>query len=239
VFTSEGPPPLFAMEFATGECVEPLLDAPDVIRPPEEIEHRALAAVGMLAALHTHPPDELGLSGEAANDPLAELDRWAAVMDAVESSLRPRAAELDALLRDDAPAALPARVLHGDYRLGNLLCDDGRVTAIIDWEIWSIGDPRVDLAWMTAFCSTDDLPGISAPVDGMPSASDLVDAYQGVSGSSLEDMAWFDALARFKMAAVMGHNLRRHREGRHHDPYQERLPSTILRLVDRGIECLS
>jgi len=53
----------------------------------------------------------------------------------------------------------------------------------------------------------------------------------GVAGDQL---AWFEALGRYKMAAIMGHNLRRHLEGRHHDPDQERLPETIRRLIETG-----
>jgi aminoglycoside phosphotransferase (APT) family kinase protein len=51
----------------------------------------------------------------------------------------------------------------------------------------------------------------------------------------VDDLAWFDALGRYKMAAIMGHNLRRHLEGRHHDPDQERLPDTIQRLIATGL----
>ena len=51
----------------------------------------------------------------------------------------------------------------------------------------------------------------------------------------MDDLAWFDALGRYKMAAIMGHNLRRHLEGRHHDPDQERLPDTIRRLIATGL----
>jgi aminoglycoside phosphotransferase (APT) family kinase protein len=239
VFETAGPPPLFAMERAPGEALEPLLDAPDVTRPATETARRARAAVTMLAALHRYEPAAVGLGDEAADDPLGELDRWVPVMEAIEPELRPRAAELEGALRADVPAPWPSRVLHGDFRLGNLLCDDGAVTAIIDWEIWSVGDPRADLAWMLAFCDTEDLPGISAPAAGMPTATELVAAYEEATGAAVTDLAWFDALARFKMAAVMGHNLRRHREGRHHDPYQERLPATILRLVDRGLDRLA
>ena len=52
-------------------------------------------------------------------------------------------------------------------------------------------------------------------------------------------MTWFDALGRLKMAAIMGHNLRRHREGRHHDPDQERLPATIDRLIETATALLA
>ena len=56
--------------------------------------------------------------------------------------------------------------------------------------------------------------------------------------SGLDRLEWFNALGRFKMAAIMGHNLRRHREGRHHDPGQEQLPATIARLSSPGLERL-
>ena len=52
----------------------------------------------------------------------------------------------------------------------------------------------------------------------------------------MADATWFLAFARLKMAAIMGHNLKRHREGRYHDPYQERLPPTIASMVARGLE---
>ena len=50
--------------------------------------------------------------------------------------------------------------------------------------------------------------------------------------------AWFLALGAYKMSAIMGHNLRRHREGRRHDPYQETLPPTILHLAERARDLL-
>jgi aminoglycoside phosphotransferase (APT) family kinase protein len=46
-----------------------------------------------------------------------------------------------------APSALPSAIVHGDFRLGNLLAVGNRITAVIDWEIWSIGDPHVDAGW--------------------------------------------------------------------------------------------
>ncbi len=67
----------------------------------------------------------------------------------------------------------------------------------------------------------------------LPTAEELVDTYAG-TGSAPQALDWFHALGRFKMAAIMGHNLRRHREGRHHDPDQERLPATIARLISTG-----
>ena len=78
-------------------------------------------------------------------------------------------------------------------------------------------------------------PASVARCPGCPSADELVAAY-AADGRPVDDLAWFDALGRYKMAAIMGHNLRRHLEGRHHDPDQERLPDTIRRLIETGLE---
>lgn len=109
---------------------------------------------------------------------------------------------------------------------------------MIDWEIWSVGDPRADLGWFLVYTDAEFLPGIATAVDGLPDAAALLAEYEAALGSPVADQRWFDALARYKMAAIMGHNLKRHREGRYHDAFQERLPPSILALVEQGIELL-
>jgi aminoglycoside phosphotransferase (APT) family kinase protein len=229
-------PNLFAMDLVSGQSAEPVLDGPDL--PPAETESRALDAARMLAALHAAPIDPLTLEDEPILDLSDELARWRRTMEAVPEELRPHADRLHDLLNRTVPNSVQPGILHGDYRLGNTLCGDGRVRAVIDWEIWSLGDPRVDLGWFRMFCTEDNFPEVATPAPGMPSADRLLKAYEDGIGSKVIDMAWFDALAGYKMAAIMGHNLRRHREGRHHDPYQETLVPTILRLVDWGLEVL-
>jgi hypothetical protein len=77
---------------------------------------------------------------------------------------------------------------------------------------------------------------VGRDVPGLPTEHELTE--RGTGGPARPAQAWFDALGRFKMAAIMGHNLRRHREGRHHDPAQEQLPATIARLVETGLQRL-
>ncbi len=120
--------------------------------------------------------------------------------------------------------------MHGDYRLGNIISTGLEPAAVIDWEIWSVGDPRVELGWFLVFADGTNFPGVGREVPGLPSEDELVELY----GRPVDDLAWFNALGRFKMAAIMGHNLRRHREGRHVDPDQERLPETIITLIRTG-----
>jgi len=229
-------PPLFAMSWVEGEAVEPVLD--DVDLPAELTEVRALGASRMLAALHDISPALVNIDeAEPVLSIADDLDRWSKTMNAIDPDLRPRAGELREELLGRLPTQITPSIVHGDYRLGNILCSGPDLRGLIDWEIWSIGDPRIDLGWFMVFTSPEHFPGASYPAPGMPTEQALLHEYEAVRGP-IEEWPWFSAFGRFKMAAIMGHNLKRHREGRHHDPYQETLPPTILSLVDQGLEIL-
>jgi aminoglycoside phosphotransferase (APT) family kinase protein len=232
VATDEGEPAWFAMELVGGDSLEPVLDDPAV--EPALAAARMLRAAELLPALHDVPLDKVPVDAPPLS-PVDELDRWARTMAAVPVDLVPGAERLHRLLAGSVPAAVTPTLVHGDYRLGNLICRDTEPAALIDWEIWSVGDPRVELGWFLVFADGANFPGVGREVAGLPGADELVAAY-AADGRRVDDLAWFDALGRYKMAAIMGHNLRRHLEGRHHDPDQEQLPDTIRRLVETGLE---
>ncbi|GAB3890841.1 phosphotransferase family protein [Kibdelosporangium lantanae] len=218
----------FAMEFAEGEAVEPVLDNHTL--PPDVARTRMLEAAHLLRRLHDTDP----VPDEPPATATTELERWSRTMHAVPAELRPGAEELLELLAADVPADLPPVLVHGDFRLGNVLFAGDRATAVVDWEIWSTGDPRTDLGWFLLFADHRNFPVIGTAVPGLPSEAELLATY----GDPVPDMAWFRALGRMKMAAIMGHNLRRHREGRHHDPDQERLPPTIAAMIRSAADIL-
>ncbi len=235
VATDESEPAWFAMQLVEGESLEPVLDDPPVA--PSLAAARMLRAAETLPALHEVPLDKVPVDAEPLS-PLDELGRWARTMAAVPPDLVPGAGRLHQLLADTVPAALTPTLVHGDYRLGNLICGGTEPAALIDWEIWSVGDARVELGWFLVFADGANFPGVGRDVPGLPTAEELVAAY-AAGGRPVEDLAWFNALGRYKMAAIMGHNLRRHLEGRHHDPDQERLPDTIQRLIETGLAAAS
>jgi aminoglycoside phosphotransferase (APT) family kinase protein len=235
VATDEGEPAWFAMQLVAGESLEPVLDDPALA--PALAAARMLRAAETLPALHDVPLDKVPVDAEPLS-PLDELGRWARTMAAVPPDLVPDADRLRQRLVESVPAAVTPTLVHGDYRLGNLICTGTEPAALIDWEIWSAGDPRVELGWFLVFADGTNFPGVGREVPGLPSAEELVAAY-AADGRPVEDLAWFDALGRYKMAAIMGHNLRRHLEGRHHDPDQERLPDTIRRLIETGLSAAS
>ena len=232
VATDESEPAWFAMQLVAGESLEPVLDDPAVA--PALATARMLRAAETLPALHDVPLDKVPIDAEPLS-PLDELGRWARTMAAVPPDLVPDADRLHQRLAASVPAAVAPTLVHGDYRLGNLICTGTEPVAVIDWEIWSAGDPRVELGWFLVFAEGTNFPGVGREVPGLPSAEELVAAY-AADGRPVDDLAWFDALGRYKMAAIMGHNLRRHLEGRHHDPDQEQLPDTIRRLIETGLD---
>lgn len=231
VATDDTEPAWFAMQLVGGESLEPVLDDPAV--EPSLAAERMLRAAEILPALHDVPLDKVPVDADPLS-PGDELARWARTMAAVPPHLVPDADQLHRRLSGGVPPAVEATLVHGDYRLGNLICDGTEPVALIDWEIWSVGDPRVELGWFLVFADGSNFPGVGRDVEGLPTPTELVERY-AADGRPVNDLAWFDALGRYKMAAIMGHNLRRHLEGRHHDPDQERLPATIQRLIATGL----
>jgi aminoglycoside phosphotransferase (APT) family kinase protein len=228
VAVDEHEPAWFAMTYEDGEAVEPILD--DAPLEPLLARQRMLRLSTVLRELHDLDISGLAVAAPEPLEPGAELQRWSRTMQAVPEELRPGSAELLRRLGARVPSPVAPVLVHGDLRLGNVLFVGTQPRAVVDWEIWSAGDPRTDLGWFLVFTDHTTFPGVGHAVPGLPSEHELLAAYAG-DGDVPPDMTWFRALGRMKMAAIMGHNLRRHREGKHHDPVQEQLPPTIAALI--------
>lgn len=208
LFSDEGQPndipPFFATGLVAGECAEPLLDATRHRRPDDIVRGRAHAAVRMLAALHRVDPAAIGLADEGVTTPIGEVDRWTRTFDTVPDEVRTGYLACADALRASAPEPLPTVVTHGDFRLGNMLSEGRHVRAIIDWEIWSISDPRIDLSWFLFFTDEANHPVVAPGItSGMPSDAQLLAAYESATGAAVPGLDWFHALTRYKEAAAM------------------------------------
>ena len=125
----------------------------------------------------------------------------------------PRVEEVGAYLAAHTPEQLPPTVVHGDYRLGNMMTSGDRIVAVLDWEMGAVGDPRADVGYLLATYSEPGgapSPLGSSPVTssaGFPSRSELVARYGDVG-----PLAWFEALALWKAAvfceAIYGRYIR-------------------------------
>jgi aminoglycoside phosphotransferase (APT) family kinase protein len=209
LFQDAGAPPFIAMGLVPGECVEPVLAEPRDPARFAEIRVRALDAARALAALHSVEPAQAGLGDEPVVTLADEIDRWTRAFTTVPPDLQGEYERCARALHATIPAGVPPVVNHGDYRLGNTLCAGGTVTAIIDWEIWSVGDPRIDLSWFTFFTDEAKHPAMPSPgPTGMPTSAELLAAY----GRDLPDLPWFDALTRYKEAGASALLIKRGRK---------------------------
>jgi aminoglycoside phosphotransferase (APT) family kinase protein len=232
-------PPLYAMEFRDGESFEPLLDRCDELPDPAVLRGRQLAAARVLAGLHSIAPEAVDLADEPEVPLAEEVQRWTRMFETAPDDLRPgyRVAA-DALLAR-LPEPVPSTIVHGEYRLGNLLARDDGIVAIIDWELWSREDPRIDLSWFLSYVDADEQPSaIRATPDGMPSREVLLTAYEEIAGAPVAELGWFDAHARFKMAAIAALINKHNRRREHPDAEQEALVPVIGELVEQAMQIL-
>ncbi|KKD06292.1 phosphotransferase family protein [Streptomyces sp. WM6386] len=242
LFADKGAPiarqPFVAMELVAGECLEPVL-VPRGTVPAGQVRARALDAARMLAHLHRADPKRTPLAVEPVVTLGAEIDRWTRAFTTVLEDLRTGYRAVADRLHATVPDAMMPVFTHGDYRLGNTLCEGDSVTSIIDWEIWALGDPRVDLTWLTFF--TDEARHPASPSDeptGMPVKTELIDAYQEIRGEPLRDLGWFEALTKYKESAATALLIKRARKaGELKDMHRRMLPALPV-LLEEATELL-
>jgi aminoglycoside phosphotransferase (APT) family kinase protein len=115
---------------------------------------------------------------------------------------------LSSLLAADMPTSGRTCLVHGDYRLDNCLVDDGRISAVLDWEMSTLGDPVADLATFVVYHDgLADLPNpvVESPgrLPDVPPLAELLERYADRSGHAIHDFEWYLAFAWFKLAVIL------------------------------------
>jgi aminoglycoside phosphotransferase (APT) family kinase protein len=218
------------MSHIEGGSIEPLFDG---CEPVPHLPERYSNACRTMAALHNLTPAALGMGGEPVVDPVAEVHRWCDTLQTVDAALVPGWQGVRDALLDCAPTASGPAVVHGDFRLGNLLAAGARVNAVIDWEIWSIGDPRIDAGWFMINSDPDTYQRVQPPAGMVPSTAELARIYQA-EGGAVADLAWFTALACFKSAATWSLIVKHNRRRRSPRAELEAMVPTLPRLLTRA-----
>jgi aminoglycoside phosphotransferase (APT) family kinase protein len=194
-------PPFYVMAFEEGDCVEPNAAPREKSLPADEVRARELDAARILGLMHALDPAALGLGDEPEATPQNELDKWAKSLATCDEDIQAGHEEVLERLAATVPPSDRSSLIHGDYRLGNTLSAGDRVVSVIDWEIWARSDPRVDLAWFLMMGNPD--PELGRRITpGMPGPAELISAYQQARGAEVKDLPWFEALVRYKQAAI-------------------------------------
>jgi aminoglycoside phosphotransferase (APT) family kinase protein len=237
--TSAGGPPVdapcFVMELVEG--VVPLGELPDgwATTEPERASAGA-ALVEVLATLHSVDPAAVGLSDFGRPDGFMarQVRRWMKQWEQARPVLTDAdvdsatAAELTALAGDLAgsvPQAQRATIEHGDYRNDNCLFaadDPGRIAAVLDWELSTLGDPLADLGLLLVYWRQQhESPEWSAAqyipsptrLPGFPTRAEVAASYGERTGLDLAPLQWYVSFGAFKLAVVLVGILARVRAG--------------------------
>lgn len=254
-------PPLFAMTLCPGESYEPHLDLSPAPPAPAMAADRMRVAARALARLQSPTPHRLGLGAEPASAVDEELERWHRLFATVDDDIAPDQGGLYERLAAQVPTGIAPRLLHGDYRLANMLFEGSRLSAVIDWEIWSVGDPRSDLAWLLMHLSPAHVFHEHRPAADvaagreLPSVAELLEEYTaarstyGASESDVADMgrdlSWFLAVCHYKVASTVAVIHKRDRKREVPDPKIEtaaRHLDAVLNAghvaLDAGVDCV-
>ncbi|PKW15514.1 phosphotransferase family protein [Saccharopolyspora spinosa] len=166
----------------------------------------------VLADLHSIAPDAVGLGEFGRPEGFLErqVRRWSKQLAASHSRDIDGVEELAARLAKTVPSTPRTGIVHGDYRLDNVIVgDDQRIRAVLDWEMATIGDPLTDLGLLAVYW--EGFNGVErnpiakgvGPDFGFPAARQLLDRYAERSGTDLSDMNWYVAFGFFKISVIL------------------------------------
>ena len=215
--------------------------------PPAERRSLGVDAVSVLAALHSLDPDRIGLGdlGRRKGYVQRQLYRWSRQWDASRQRDLPVMDRVHTLLEDRIPAQQRACVVHGDYRFGNLIVKDGKIGAVVDWELCTLGDPLADLGYLANDWIDPGRPELwrSSVVQdgGFPSLDEMAVRYAALTGADVSGLPYYRAMQAWRLAAILEGVYARYRHGVMDNISGVDLPTlagSVERLADFALESL-
>lgn len=211
--------PFYVMSFAAGPVVTDRTPAPlDTIEQRELIGH---SLIDTLVELHSVDWRAVGLDrmGRPEGFNARHLQRMRRLV-ADENGAPPADfADIDAWLEANVPGESGATLIHCDFRIGNVVVapeTPGRVAAVLDWELATIGDPLLDVGYLLATVPEPGQPmnptaelGAAMLEPGFPTKLELTQRYAERSGRDVSDLAWYTTLALWKLAVLYEYSRRR------------------------------
>jgi aminoglycoside phosphotransferase (APT) family kinase protein len=239
--------PFFVMDHLEGHvvagAVPPELDVPD--------ERARMADELVDALVEIHAVDWVAAGLEGLGRPTGYLERqvrrFLGLWEHNRTRDLPAVERVGAWLGDHLPESGPATVVHGDYRLGNvMLARDApaRLVAVFDWEMATIGDPLADLGYLlsTWIDRTDPPLGRRFELtrvtraEGFPTREELTARYEERSGRRATNLRWYRTLALWKSIVFMEGNYKRATAGSTDDPYLKDFGEGVIELAERAEE---
>ena len=201
--------PFYVMGFVEG----PILRSAEDAKAFDEAERRAIGerVVDTLVAIHGVDPDAVGLAELGRKEAYVErqLRRWHGQWEKSKTRELPAVDGVHERLSARIPEQGPATIVHGDYRLDNMiLSSSGEIAAVVDWELCTLGDPLADVGMLLVYWSEegDDFMPLFAPATiapGFPTRDEVRARYAECSGRDLGQIDFFVALGFWKLAIIL------------------------------------
>lgn len=202
--------PFYVMEFVEGPVLRGLAEAETF---PDAGDRRAIGerVADTLVQIHAIDPDAVGLGdlGRKEDYVARQLHRWQGQWEKSKTRELEPIDRVHAALSARIPEQGPATIVHGDYRLDNMiLTDSGEVAAVVDWELCTLGDPLADVGLLVTYWperGTDTLAlGMPANLaSGFPTRAELIGRYAERSGRDLSELDFYVALGYWKLAIIL------------------------------------
>lgn len=238
--------PFYLMEFVSGT---PYRSAEQLAElGPRATGELVRELTDTLAALHAVDPHQVGLGDFGRPEGFLErqLGRWGKQLAASRSRELPGMPELREALARSVPTSTDVAVVHGDYRLDNVLAAPPSagggsrwIRAVLDWEMSTLGDPLTDLGLLVMYsglpAAVGALVSTTGTAPGHPSPEDLVERYAAASGRDVTRIGWYTAFACFKLAVILEGIHYRHSLGQTVGAGFDRIGDLVPVLIDRGL----
>jgi aminoglycoside phosphotransferase (APT) family kinase protein len=235
--------PFYVMEKVEGDVITSAI--PPALDAPEQHARIGEQLVDALAEIHAADWRACGLEGFGKPTGYLErqLRRFSGLWEHNKTRELPALDRVTGWLRAHCPQSGPATIVHGDYRLGNVMLAPGapaRIVAIFDWELATIGDPLADVGYLTA---TYAQPGDAGTIftlgavttqPGFPTREQLIARYEARSGRSMRDVRWYATLALWKAAIFLEGSYKRLLAGTTDDPFFQLLDTGVPDLAERA-----
>jgi aminoglycoside phosphotransferase (APT) family kinase protein len=202
--------PFYVMKFVDGHVVRDAVTAESLLNAHGR-RHASESLVDTMAKIHQVDLDSAGLSdlGKHEDYIARQLRRWNGQWNSQKTRDLPAVDHAHDLLAERIPQQGPARLVHGDYRLDNVMIDtSGEVIAVLDWEICTLGDPLADLGLLMVYWTG---PGDGASAwdnttttgEGFLNRQQMADRYALQSGADLSNLDYYVAFAYWKLACIL------------------------------------
>ncbi|MCB1684464.1 MAG: phosphotransferase family protein [Pseudomonadales bacterium] len=163
--------------------------------------------IDILCRLHAIDPDTVGLGQLGRKEAYLErqLNRWGKQWLASKTHEIPAMEETARLLQERLPQQIGASIVHGDYRLGNMIVAEGRIQAVLDWELCTLGDPLADVGYLLnswAQPGETEVGLVPTEAGGFPDREALCARYEKATGRDLSGINYYRAFSHWRLAAI-------------------------------------